>query len=865
MRTAQLIGRHDALAAWDQCLDGVCRGESIAVEVIGEAGIGKSRLLLEFAMRARPRGVSVMEAGELTARPVHGPVAVFLDGCTAGVALVEEMLRTLPHRRTGGLVVVVAHRPRQSAPRLLAALADAGARQIDPGLLASDEVDALLRQHRTSPLCGPHRRQHLPVAAGNPRYVTMLAQWCRGPAECAGVAMPTEAPPTAAAPLMAELAELTPDASRVAWSLAVLGVRADPQLLAEVGDTDVDQARQGIDELLERDLIIADAGQFTWRHPMLAWVGYAMTPGGWRLGAHERAVVALRQRGAPVGDYAVHIARTARAGDLAAMMTLTEAAQAVSDIDPGRSAQWYEAALRLLPDGAATVRRRRELSGHLVRSQLRSGLVGVALISLEQRDRLGDGDDDDPELVAADAECRAVLARLTGRPDEAMAILRRARHLIGGADAGPAATRLRLALAAGADCGTTMAQSAYDALLAAVGSRNQAMQVHALALIGRGRLAIGELNGSLECANEANRVAERQSDESLAVDLASLAELGQLLVRLERYPAATAQLTRCADIASRTGQWALAVTAHTWLGLGCHRQGENAQAATHAERAAELAATLGSDLLLSAALALRGRVAGRLDDLARAAVLNPADQVVRLLAGEPLTVEFTDLSVDEQAEAGAILAGSTGDAGWAELASHAANRIGLPGLRATAALALADTAPDGEQACAHARAALIDATAAGHRIDVGRAHLTIGAHLATTAGTTATAIATATEQLNLAEAIAVGGDAHELLADIAAARRHLQPRQLEGLDLLSPRENQIAELVSQGRTNRQIARALTVSHKTVETHLSRIFGKLSVSSRAEVASLVGRSDTTPARDARQGFHRQARLLPAVPM
>jgi DNA-binding NarL/FixJ family response regulator len=51
---------------------------------------------------------------------------------------------------------------------------------------------------------------------------------------------------------------------------------------------------------------------------------------------------------------------------------------------------------------------------------------------------------------------------------------------------------------------------------------------------------------------------------------------------------------------------------------------------------------------------------------------------------------------------------------------------------------------------------------------------------------------------------------------------------------------QIAELVSRGHTNRQIARMLSLSHKTVETYLARIFTKLGVSSRAAVATLVGR-------------------------
>ncbi|MFD5824380.1 LuxR C-terminal-related transcriptional regulator [Lentzea sp. NPDC060358] len=69
----------------------------------------------------------------------------------------------------------------------------------------------------------------------------------------------------------------------------------------------------------------------------------------------------------------------------------------------------------------------------------------------------------------------------------------------------------------------------------------------------------------------------------------------------------------------------------------------------------------------------------------------------------------------------------------------------------------------------------------------------------------------------------------------------------KSLDALSRREEQIAVLISQGCTNQRIARALCISQKTVETHLGRIFRKLTVSSRAEVAFVVGRSGAVALR------------------
>ena len=49
-------------------------------------------------------------------------------------------------------------------------------------------------------------------------------------------------------------------------------------------------------------------------------------------------------------------------------------------------------------------------------------------------------------------------------------------------------------------------------------------------------------------------------------------------------------------------------------------------------------------------------------------------------------------------------------------------------------------------------------------------------------------------------------------------------------------ERQIAELVVQGRTNREVADALFVSVHTVEANLKRIYRKLGIRSRTELAS-----------------------------
>jgi len=51
-----------------------------------------------------------------------------------------------------------------------------------------------------------------------------------------------------------------------------------------------------------------------------------------------------------------------------------------------------------------------------------------------------------------------------------------------------------------------------------------------------------------------------------------------------------------------------------------------------------------------------------------------------------------------------------------------------------------------------------------------------------------------------------------------------------------PTEAKIAQLVAGGRTNKEVAAQLFVSVKTVEANLSRIYAKLSLRSRSELAA-----------------------------
>ena len=59
-----------------------------------------------------------------------------------------------------------------------------------------------------------------------------------------------------------------------------------------------------------------------------------------------------------------------------------------------------------------------------------------------------------------------------------------------------------------------------------------------------------------------------------------------------------------------------------------------------------------------------------------------------------------------------------------------------------------------------------------------------------------------------------------------------------GWSSLTATEERVAESVSQGLTNRQVAKLLYMSHHTVDSHLRHIYWKLGINSRIELTRLL---------------------------
>lgn len=70
-----------------------------------------------------------------------------------------------------------------------------------------------------------------------------------------------------------------------------------------------------------------------------------------------------------------------------------------------------------------------------------------------------------------------------------------------------------------------------------------------------------------------------------------------------------------------------------------------------------------------------------------------------------------------------------------------------------------------------------------------------------------------------------------------------QPDSAPG-DTLTRRERQVAALVSEGLTNREISEQLVISKRTADAHVEHILAKLGFSSRAQIAALAGHAEGT---------------------
>jgi DNA-binding CsgD family transcriptional regulator len=816
------------------------------------------------------------------------PVVLTLDDLHwadgASVELVSYLLRRPPR---GRVLTVIAFRPAQ-LPKPFEAVLDASTRappvvRLDLDPLTPDEALQLLE-----PDVAPAVRDELyRLSGGNPFYLESLAR--------AASVVPARTPPANGTIVIApvpvavqraltdELAALPDRAHALLQGAAVVGDPFDVGLAAAVGQVPLGDELAALDELLAADIVLPSAMplRFGFRHPLLRHAVYESAPAGWRIGAHARAAATLATLGASAVSRAHHVERSAHTGDAAAVAVLIEAGDATVGRAPATAALWYEAALRLMPETPDERPRRLDVLVALAPALAAIGRLEQSRTALLEALELAAPDDDTMRLSLV-ARC-ANVELLLGRHRDADARLHRALA----APPDPlsvdiAALHIAHSLASRYEGAfEAMRTSAQEAYIAATACGQRALQACAATLLAHAQAEVPRPDSGDEVVGLAATLVDQLSDEELATSIDAALIIGRTEIHVDRFDDAARHIERGLAIARATGQGQLLVP--LMLGRVVLRclQGHLPEASELVESAVDAGRLSGLAQLLAWPLQTqcwvvtdRGdvesaleygeeslRLARKLDQRWILALAGATLGTTRLEAGEPETCrhhvldaaggpDLPFMSIQHRCWAYEVLTradialGRLDDAaGWAARAEATAiperPRADAAALQARAAVHLATG--DAAGAAELALNGAMTADAVGARVLAGRLRSLAGRALAE-AGQSNEAIAA----LDRAEAELAACGAARYADQAARELRRLGRRVIrtgrrseDGLGL-SRREMEIAQLVADGKTNREIAAELFLSNRTVESHLSRVFAKLGVSSRAAVGSVLAR-------------------------
>ena len=813
----------------------------------------------------------------------------------ASLEVVASLLRRPPD---GPVLLACAFRPAPAPGFLESALAAAEregrAERVDLGPLTPEAAAGLL-----AAIPEPSVRDAVfRVSGGNPFYLSQLARLAvhqpvrRGDMRQVDT-LTLGVPQSVMSMLAEEVRSLPPDSRRVLEAAAVAGEPFEPDVAAEIGEVSEAEVSDALDDLLARDLVRGTdvPRQFRFRHPLVRRAVYAHAGGGWRLAAHGRAAAALASRGASAAAQAHHVEHSARRGDEHAIALLSRAAATAAPRAPATAARWLQAAVRLVPEAEshAGIERRVALLTGLADAQRASGRLDACRTTLLQALDLAASEHATARVGLVTA-CAAVEHWL-GRHSEASARLDAAIAELGGErSAGAVALRVERAVEHLHAMDSGAARAVADEAHAVASELGDPRALGATgAILTLTAVAGGDVAAARAYLEEAAGRLDALPDAAHADDLSALWYLGWAEIHLERFEGGLAHLHRGIAISRATGRGDLIVPMMLGQARGLLALGRTQEAADVVDEAVEVARGSGNPQYVVWALWERGRVAlvggehnaaqilaEEAMDLARElspTLLSPAEPAWTLAlalidggehergravlldtiggAEAPRVVPTERTAVWEELADVALRRGAVDEAAeWAArgLPLAAALDLGVPTAQAQRADAAARLARgDAAGALDAARAALAAAESVGARRDAAQAQLLAGRALAAQGEREA-----ATGELAAAEAALDAVGARRRREEAAQELRRLghrvarRPRPASapagaGLEQLTEREREIAELVTERHTNRQIAGELFLSEKTVETHLRNIFVKLSVGSRVEVARAVERA------------------------
>ncbi|MBW5424759.1 AAA family ATPase [Streptomyces sp. BG9H] len=314
-------------------------------------------------------------------------------------------------------------------------------------------------------------------------------------------------------------------------------------------------------------------------------------------------------------------------------------------------------------------------------------------------------------------------------------------------------------------------------------------------------------------------------------------------LRAGRHARARAHAEEGLRTAGRTGQRNIAAQHHAILALVASVEGEDEAVAAHAAAVARTAdrhglvqaATLAQWALARADLS-RGRApeaAARLGPVVRPGPRR-GHFAVRMLA-VPCFVEAASLAGEGESARGCV-------AEFADWAAQGADPQAPAQLARCRALLAAPEESDALYTMALARHALV-----GGDFESARTQLLYGKWLRRRRRP-GEARGMLRDALVSFERCGARAWAAQARAELRATGEAGTAEPPGGLSRLTPQQLRIARCVAEGATNREVARRLSVSPRTVDHHLRNVFALLGVRSRVELSRLVARSEQHTSRD-----------------
>jgi DNA-binding CsgD family transcriptional regulator len=807
-----------------------------------------------------PLTIGAATLGVLAAVADDGPLLVLVDDAhwidDASASALLFAARRLEH---DPVAAILAARPDEGTPLPLDGL-DA----LRVAGLERPAAAALLAQANPA-LAAPEVERALALSAGNPLGLIELARLPDG------LAVDPAGLPPAVGPAVEE-----------AFSRRVHVLPADARralLIAAIGEAERLEVLQaaaarlgvGLDALEPAEaagLVELGPDSVRFRHPLVRAAAYHAATAPDRRSVHG-AFAAVLDGDASGLRRAWHLAGAAVGPDAHAASALdAAAAHARQRHGLAAAAAALERAARLTPAGAERARRLvaaaadRILSGATAdglalleeasadaaapglraaadalrgRAEVLQGsLITAHELLAGAADRLREHDARQAALLMLEA---AVPCFMAGRLELALATARRASELaeaVGGDVRALAALELGGALAI-----TGHERERAEALIAA---NAYAMELPEFLLSPAGAAGMLEFHVWLERYADGLRVAERARELAEAagaqgaIPIVLAARCG-LEYRIGDWVAARAHGTESVRLAEATGQAMQAAFPLNALARLDAARGREASAMELSGRALEIAGRSGMESMevygLSA-LSLLDLGAGR-PEAAAERLLLVREACERFGMHDPSVVQWRPDLVE------ALLRCGREDDARAEAAAYAAQANGTarPNVRATVARLAGLLAEDEDEAQERFAEAMSWHARGADPFERARTQLAAGER-----GRRARRATQAREPLRAAlatfEALGAEPWARRARTELRAAGGSVAPARPGRTEELTGQELEVALLVSTGASNREVAASLLLSVRTVEVHLSRVYRKLGLRGRTELAALMAR-------------------------